>query len=107
MSSVEALAGSNVVEQLLEYILRRPDPMEMPCTCYLIVMKIRECTNLWTITTNGTNPQKQLVSMIWEVSIHSRQTIQVILQMSKSSQIFGSAKVNHKYGTFEANYYTV
>ena len=35
------------------------------------------------------------------------QTIQAILQMSLSSQIFGLANVNHKYGRFETNHYTI
>ena len=30
----------------------------------------------------------------------------MILQLSLSSQIFGLVNVNHKYRTFEANYYT-
>ena len=53
------------------------DPNQCNCTpltrtSHLIVIKMTDCTNLWTITTNATNRQTHLVPMIWKVPIHSR-----------------------------------
>ena len=111
VNSAEALAGRHIVGQP-EYIFRRPNPafddIESLFTWYLILFKMTGSTNLWTITRNGTIRQTQLVLiMIQEFPIHSQQSIQVDLQTSLSSWIFGSANVNHKYGAFGADYYIV
>ena len=110
VNSVEALACSHVVEQLLEYILRRSNQMELLTLDAYVPPDRNEDDRMYRFMdnkTNGTNRQTQLVSMIWGVPIHSRQTIHIILQMSLSSRILGLANVNHKYGTFVAKYNTV